>query len=1044
MTSTMKPPYQYKTIIKDVTTSIVNCPNRDNVQIPKMNSFKNTVYTTKASTLNKKYLKTETIEPNAGHNATVNSYVFDPSLTTLKKPDQKNKIVFSGPIIDEAIYDNANNVQSEYLLNNIDKDLSMLKEENEKFAKTKKKKTFTKPSYISEEEIKRQKENLFKDMEDSGKGFLEKKRRGKETLERFIKLNEGRTDINAILTSGENEKVSSPEEEVEAILNKEKELSKQRVEKMKTFSMKNMKKLIKRKGYTEHKPIDEKDEKFIKKYAKYLLLKKIKDDITGDYDDDYERDYAKFIFTANTEDSPRSLSLNYSRKKGTAKKKFYAPELSSLNASDIRNNNYYSFIAFIKMIFAMLDKEKKGTISKTAILNELCLEDKIIQDLGFESHDVFVNLLNQYVPQNKEQNELDEKDFVQFLLSECDFKDEVLYYLNSAEEAANAKKNKKKKRRNKKKGGNDSDSEIELSDNDSSDDLPGMRTHVYDFLDCENSKEKLDKLNELLQSTIDNNTKSKKAFKSTSPRKIKIKVRNEKVKISYHEYLTFLRRYHTKDQINFTIPQPFEFLKKDYQLKKMLKMKEILEEQVAVEDALINHKFHAIKLKEGIWGNRMQNIIQYEKEQRMLRQEKLKEKIVAEMKPFTFYDADERKYREKLQQECQPPTFPPFRANAIKWLSQVNIYEDMLKKQQMEREERVKERMEKTMKAAKLPPRMQMHMEEKKRKEEEDKIYGRNKKRAKTPQYRFRANPVPDFLRLQQAFETKLENMKKAAVPTQFEPFTFHEPKKKIELCSYLDKENNPNVKNPTIKSDIHAIINKMQRKPKLEPSTTKSLNLLMETRRREIEEKQRKQDELALEDRLRKEKQDRLKERVQTSKAIVDNKRQLEENRRKLQEDFKNNLIKNKETYIADLQRRTQKVYNSPLLFEQIGSKQEKFSLNKNMKDDLNELLVEQVGIEGEEGEEDENFEEDPNNYNNEEGEEEQQEEEGEQEEHHDEHEEEDHEEEHEEENEEEHYDDHYEDHTNELEGEDELGGDNEGEYDDDDIEQERANNTL
>ena len=89
----------------------------------------------------------------------------------------------------------------------------------------------------------------------------------------------------------------------------------------------------------------------------------------------------------------------------------------------------------------------------------------------------------------------------------------------------------------------------------------------------------------------------------------------------------------------------------------------------------------------------MENIIQYEKQQRMKRQEKLKEKIVAEMKPFSFYDADERKYREKLQQECQPPTFPPFRANAIKWLSQVNIYEDMIKKQKQEREERVKERL---------------------------------------------------------------------------------------------------------------------------------------------------------------------------------------------------------------------------------------------------------------------------------------------------------------------------------------------------------------
>ena len=35
-------------------------------------------------------------------------------------------------------------------------------------------------------------------------------------------------------------------------------------------------KKIKRKGYTEHKPIDENDEKFIKKYARYLLFKKIK------------------------------------------------------------------------------------------------------------------------------------------------------------------------------------------------------------------------------------------------------------------------------------------------------------------------------------------------------------------------------------------------------------------------------------------------------------------------------------------------------------------------------------------------------------------------------------------------------------------------------------------------------------------------------------------------------------------------------------------------------------------------------------------------
>ena len=50
------------------------------------------------------------------------------------------------------------------------------------------------------------------------------------------------------------------------------------------------------------------------------------------------------------------------------------------------------------------------------------------------------------------------------------------------------------------------------------------------------------------------------------------------------------------------------------------------------------------KLKEGIWGNQMENIIAREKRERMARQEKIKERIVAEMRPFSFYDEDERKY----------------------------------------------------------------------------------------------------------------------------------------------------------------------------------------------------------------------------------------------------------------------------------------------------------------------------------------------------------------------------------------------------------------
>jgi hypothetical protein len=416
------------------------------------------------------------------------------------------------------------------------------------------------------------------------------------------------------------------------------------------------------------------------------------------------------------------------------------------------------------------------------------------------------------------------------------------------------------------------------------------------------------------------------------------------MKISYHEYLTFLRRFHTKDEINFTIPKPFEFLKRDYQSKKLQKIFEILSERVGIEDYYINYKIRANKLKPGIWGNKLGNIIETEKENRLKRQEKLKEKIIAEMKPFSFYDEDERKYKEKISNEPIPPNFPPFRANAIKWLSQVNIYNDMIRKEKEERENRIKERMQKTFNASKLPPRMHMHMLELKRKEEEEKLYGK-KVYNKHLKQKFHAKKIPDFKRLQNEFETKLDEMKKAAVPTVPEPFTFHEPKKKIPLYDFFDNENDPNYKNPVLKkNNIDDVIKKMKRKPKIEPKSTKSLDLLMEVRRKEIEERERKVEEKMLEDLLRKERQDRLKERVQNSKAIIDNKKQLEENRRKLQEDFINNLQKNKESYQNELQRRLEKVYAAPLMLEQIGSgKGEKFTMNKNTKDDLNELLADQ-----------------------------------------------------------------------------------------------------
>lgn len=89
----------------------------------------------------------------------------------------------------------------------------------------------------------------------------------------------------------------------------------------------------------------------------------------------------------------------------------------------------------------------------------------------------------------------------------------------------------------------------------------------------------------------------------------------------------------------------------------------------------------------------------------------------------------------------------------------------------------------------------------------------------------------------------------------------------------------------------------------------------------------------------MRKEKQERLKERVVNSRAIVDNSKTLHENRKKQKEEFKRGLIEKKQKYEQDLARTLQRVYNKPLMFE-ISNKVDKFTMNRNMKEKIDLLL--------------------------------------------------------------------------------------------------------
>lgn len=111
-----------------------------------------------------------------------------------------------------------------------------------------------------------------------------------------------------------------------------------------------------------------------------------------------------------------------------------------------------------------------------------------------------------------------------------------------------------------------------------------------------------------------------------------------------------------------------------------------------------------------------------------------------------------------------------------------------------------------------------------------------------------------------------------------------------------------------------------------------------MATRRKELEEKQRKEEQKKQEDAQRLKNQNKLKERVINSKYLVDNKNELEEKKKKKTEEHKQTLRSKKKSYDEELQRRLQKVYNRPLMFEQETKTVDKLKAARRAKQAIEE----------------------------------------------------------------------------------------------------------
>ena len=642
------------------------------------------------------------------------------------------------------------------------------------------------------------------------------------------------------------------------------------------------------------------------------------------------------------------------------------PEVMINQSLNMEKNNKQNN-SFIKMIFKMMPKNSKGKTLKNRIAFEMKLDENIVKELGFEDKDDFEEKLSKF--KTKEPNYMSEEEFMAFLINkgqpeeeekQNEIKENQLYSLSGPNFYKNT-------------GVTDVD-EI----------LPGMSTTTFDFLKNPSTKARLKHVNKVLgkksKSSSNILNRSKKGYIINKNDYIYYKDRNK-----YNDQKTFnnqsnfkntlnhsfdsrhaltninnnfynnennipnnnistynntnphfnVSRYNKKSDINFTVPEPFDFLKKNYHEKKMTKIQEILEERKKNEDEVFNHHFQANPLNRKMFdqtGN-LKNVTDKEKEKRDRRIELKKNDIIANMRPFSFYDKDFESFVTRKNQECIPPKFVPFKANPIKWRSQVKMYDGMMEKENA-RKERNQRRAEELLNKAALPPRMEMHEKHKKLQAEEDKKMEKENIKREKERRLFKAKNAPDFQRLHEKFIHILEKKKRAAHPTVPEPFTFHEPKKKADLCNFLNFENDPKAKNPKKNKSIEKIRKTMHKKPKMEPATTKSLTLLMETRRKELEMRKKREEDILREDEQRIKKQKDFNERVWTSAVMVKNKEQwkkLNDDRKEAQKFFKSKKKEQKDEYKQKLEEIKQRVNNRPLMMEDAVRKKNVSSMQQD-----------------------------------------------------------------------------------------------------------------
>ena len=187
----------------------------------------------------------------------------------------------------------------------------------------------------------------------------------------------------------------------------------------------------------------------------------------------------------------------------------------------------------------------------------------------------------------------------------------------------------------------------------------------------------------------------------------------------------------------------------------------MIAEKQLEEDRVLEYNFRARQPHKDIIMPLYGKIMEKNEKRRKDVKETSQKLLKAKERPFSFYERDKNKKRVEsvpLNEEFQKK---PFKANPVPTECTVEIFKVMMDKQNKERQDRIKKNVEVNFRKSKLPPRMQMH--ENLRKEKEEDIKKRNQSlpgRSLSEIGTFRppkARPIPNFEKLQRSFQESLD-----------------------------------------------------------------------------------------------------------------------------------------------------------------------------------------------------------------------------------------------------------------------------------------------